>query len=280
MQQPGAFSSKIARYLRKNETHSLHKPVRKKFKRRRIITHYPGQIVQMDLIDMQKFYGSNSFYKYILVVLDLFSKKVWLRALKTKEGGETANAIKSVIHDTGFPIQTVIFDEGKEFLNNNVDTLFAQYSIHSYHIRTKTKAGAVERVNRTIKGIIYKIFTTTKRKRWIDFLEDIQDNYNNTYHRTIKMTPNQVSMENSKKVFKNMFPDINTTVDCRLKKGDKVRISLNKEIFDKGYEVNWSEDIFKIVQVFQQGGVCWYRLRDRDNNIYPKSKYYYQLNKV
>ena len=280
MQQPGAFSSKIAKYLRKNETHSLHKPVRRHFKRRRIITHYPGQIVQMDLIDMQQYYGSNSGYKYILVVLDLFSKQIWLRALKSKEGGETASAIRTVIHDMGFPIQSVIFDEGKEFLNNNVDMLFTQYSIYSYNIKTKIKAGAVERANRTIKGIIWKIFTETKRKRWINFLEDIQDNYNNTYHRTIKMAPNQVSMKNRRRVFKNMFPDINDTVDCRLHRGDRVRIALNKEIFDKSYKVNWSKDIFIIEKAFQRSGVCWYRLKDQNGNIYPKGKYYFQLNKV
>ena len=280
LQQPGSFSRKIIRYLRKNKTHSLHKPVRKRFKRRRIITHYPGQIVQMDLIDMQKYYTHNSYFKYILVALDLFSKKLWLKALKSKEGKETANAIKDIIQQMGMPIQSVIFDEGKEFLNKFVDMVFSQYSIHSYHIRTKTKAGAVERANRTIKGIIYKIFTETGRKRWIDYLEDIQNNYNNTYHRTIKMAPNEVTAENLKKVFKNMYPDNDVTIKCRLKKGDRVRIALNREIFDKGYTPAWSEDIFEIIKVFQRGGVCWYRLRDKDNKVYPKSKYYYQLNKV
>jgi len=99
LQQPGSFSRKIVHYLRKNKTHSLHKPVRKNFKRRRIITHYPGQIVQMDLIDLQKFSGSNSGYRWILVALDCFSKKLWMRALKRKEGGETAD----------FTIWTILF---------------------------------------------------------------------------------------------------------------------------------------------------------------------------
>ena len=280
MQQPGSYSKKIVRYLRKNKTHSLHKPLRKNFKRRRIITRYPGHIVQMDLVDMQKFSGSNSGYSYILVVIDLFSKRLWLRALKTKEGKETADGIRTVISDMGFPIQTVIFDEGKEFLNKYVGILFSQFSIHSYSIKTKTKAGAVERVNRTIKNIIWKIFTQTGRKRWIDALEDIQDNYNNTWHRTIKMSPNEVTWGNRRKVFKNMYPDINDTFDCRLKRGDTVRIALNKDKFEKGYTVNWSEDLFTISKSFQRSGVCWYRLKDSTGNIYPKGKYFFQLNKV
>ena len=234
----------------------------------------------MDLVDMQNYSGSNSSYRFILVVLDLFSKRLWLRALKTKQGRETADAIQTVFQDMGFPVQTVIFDEGKEFLNSSVDMLFAQFNIHSYHIKTKTKAGAVERVNKTVKNIIWKIFTETKSHRWIDHIEDIQDNYNNTYHRIIKMTPNQVNFHNRKKVFKNTFPEINDRINCRLKQGDTVRVALNKEIFDKAYKVNWSEDIFIIHKVFQRAGVCWYRLKDKNGNIYHKGKYFFQLNKV
>jgi len=280
LHQPGSFSRKIIRYLRKNKTHSLHKSVRKNFKRRRIITRYPGQIVQMDLIDLQKFSGSNSGYRWILVALDCFSKKIWMRALKRKEGGETAQAMRSIFHDMDYPVQSIIFDEGKEFLNNDVNMVFAQFNIHSYHVKTKMKAGAVERVIKTIKTKIWKIFTETGRKRWIDDLEDIQKNYNSTYHTTIKMAPNEVTSENRKQVFKNMFPHINDIITCRLKKGDSVRIALNKDIFDKSYKVNWSEDIFTIEKVFQRSKVCWYRLKDQRGNIYPKGKYYYQLNKV
>ena len=280
LQQPGSFSRKIIRYLRNNKTHSLHKPVRKKFKRRKIITRYPGQIVQMDLIDLQKFSGSNSGYRWILVVLDCFSKKIWMRALKRKEGDETASAIRNIFHDMDYPVQSVIFDEGREFLNKDVNMLFTQFNIHSYHIKTKIKAGAVERVNKTIKHIIWKLFTETGRKRWIDSLEDIQSNYNDTYHNTIKMKPNDVTWHNRRKVFKISFPNINDTINCRLKKGDRVRVALNKELFDKSYEVNWSEDIFTIVRVFQRSKVCWYRLKDSQGNIYPRGKYFYQLNKV
>jgi len=280
LSQPGAYTQKIKRYLRQNVTHSLHKSVRKKFKRRRIITHYPGQIVQMDLIDMQKYYTINSHYKYILVVLDLFSKQLWMEPLKSKEGHETAQAIRRIFHKMTFPVQSVIFDEGKEFLNQHVNLLFAQFGIHSYSIHTKTKAGAVERVNKTIKNMIWKIFTETKKNRWIDKLEEIQRNYNSTYHRTIRMAPKEVTWENRKKVFKTMFPEIRDKINCRLKVGDKVRVALNKELFEKGYKVNWSEDIFTIVNSFQRGGVCWYRIKDKDNRIYPKGKYFFQLNKV
>ena len=277
---PGAYTKKLLRYFRKNQTHSLHRGVRTNFPRRKIITHYPGQIVQSDLIDMQKLSASNSGYNFILVFIDCFSKKLWTEPLKNKTGIETASALRNIFQRITFPVQSIIIDEGLEYKNQHVMSLFREFNIHHYHIRTKLKASSAERVNRTLKGIIWKHFTETNRKRWIDILQDLTANYNNTYHSTIKMTPNQVTWENREKVFKTMFPKIESVVTCRLNKGDKVRIALNKEIFEKKYTPNWSKDIFTIVKAFQKNGVCWYRLRDNKGNIYPKTKYFFQLNKT
>ena len=280
LSQPGSFTQKIKKYLNSNRTHSLHKPRRKKFKKRRIITYYPYQIIQMDLMDMQNISSSNSNFKYILLVVDCFSKRLWLRKLKTKTGIETSEAIKSVIVDMEWPPQTVIFDEGLEFYNKHVNILFAQYNIHSYSIRTSTKAGAAERAIRTIKNRIWKFFTEKGTKRWVDIIGDIQDNYNNTYHRTIKLKPNEVTWKNRKRVFKTMFPEINDRIKCKLKAGDKVRVAIYKDIFKKGYTANWSEEIYTIDSVFQKGGVCWYKIKDISGVVYPKSKYFYDLNLV
>ena len=278
--QPGSFTEKIKKYLNKNVTHSLHKSRRKKFKRRRIITYYPYQIIQMDLMDLQQISGSNSNYNYVLLVIDCFSKKVWLRKLKRKTGEETATAIKSVILDMNWPPQSVIFDEGLEFYNKHVSMLFAQYNIHSYSIRTQTKAGAAERAIRTIKSKIWKYFTEKNTKRWVDILTEIQDNYNKTYHRTIKRSPDEVTWENRKEVCKSMFPEIDDRINCNLKEGDKVRVALFKDIFKKGYTQNWSSEIYIIEKVFQKAGVCWYKIKDVTGTIYPKTKYFYDLNLV
>ena len=268
------------KYLRKNTTHSLHKGVRKNFLRRKIITHYPGHITQSDLIDMQKFSSSNTGYNYILVFIDCFSKKIWLEPLKTKTGEETANALRKIINKVSFPIQSLIIDEGLEYRNKFVFSLLREFNIHHYHIRTKHKASTAERVNRTIKGIIWKIFTESGKSNWVRYLDDISNNYNNTYHTSIKMTPNEVTWKNYEKVFKALYPKINSVINCRLKRGDKVRVALNKDIFEKGYTVNWSRDLFTISHVFQKNGVCWYRLVDSEGITYPKSKYFFQLNKV
>lgn len=205
---------------------------------------------------------------------------LWTRPLKTKSGKETAEQLRSILESVKYPVQSIIFDEGLEYVNQYVSLLLREYNIHSYHIRTQNKASTAERVNQTLKRMIWKYFTLTNRKRWVDILPKLTENYNKTYHSTIKMAPNDVTWSNKAKVFKKMFPKIKSKVSCRLEKGDNVRVALNKNIFDKGYTQNWSSDIFVIDHVFQKSGICWYRLRDKNGQIYSKSKYYYQLNKV
>jgi L-rhamnose mutarotase len=86
-----------------------------------------------------------------------------------------------------FPVQTIIFDQGLEYVNSVVQNLLKERGVHSYHILTKTKTSSAERVIKTIKHIIWKIFAHNKNNRWIDILEDLTINYNNTYHKSIKL---------------------------------------------------------------------------------------------
>ena len=280
MSQPGAYTQKIKLYLRKNETHSLHRPKRKKFPRRRIITYYPGQIIQSDLIDMQKYSTHNNGFNYILVVIDCFSKFLWCIALKNKTALETSTGLRTLFSKMKYPVQTLIFDQGLEYVNLLVSNLLKERGIHSYHILTRNKASSAERVNQTIKKAIWKVFTNNKNTKWVGYLDDIVWNYNNTYHRVIKMAPTQVTWENKNKVFKIMFPNTSVRINCRLKIGDNVRIALNKNIFEKGFTQNWSRDIFTIIRVFQKNGLCWYRLKDKEGYIYSKTKYFYEVNQV
>ena len=229
---------------------------------------------------MQKFGTKNSGFNFILVVIDCFSKFLWVAPLKTKSGRETATALRTILTSMPYPVQTFISDEGLEYVNQYVRLLFQERNIHFYHIRSKLKASAAERVNKTIKEKIWKYFTISGRERWIDVLSEIVQNYNNTYHSTIRMKPNEVTWENREKVFKTSNPDVDKRINCRLRKGDKVRIALRKNEFEKGFTKNWSEEIFTVKQVFQKAGVCWYRLIDSQGKIYPKQKYFFELNRV
>ena len=88
------------------------------------------------------------------------------------------------------------------------------------------------------------------------------EDYNNTPHSAHGFPPQDVSSTNRDQVYKKLYPDVRLKTVCRLKTGDKVRTILQKDIFEKGYSANWSEEIFVISKVRQSDGVCWYYLED------------------
>ena len=104
----------------------------------------------------------------------------------------------------------------------------------------------VERVNRTLKSRIQKYFYKNKTKNWIDIVHNIVDNYNSTPHSSIGVAPNQVSESNRKEIYKRLYPDLGLRTVCKLKQGDRVRKIINKDIYEKGYTKNWSEEIYII----------------------------------
>ena len=113
-----------------------------------------------------------------------------------------------------------------------------------YSIHNAGKSIVVERFIRTLKNKIYKHETAVSKNVYIDKLDDIVNEYNNTYPRTIKMKPIEVK-DNT---YLDSIKGVNDK-DSKYKVGDHVRISKHKNIFAKGYTPNWSEDVFVIKKV-------------------------------
>ena len=113
-----------------------------------------------------------------------------------------------------------------------------------YSTNNEGKSVVSERFIRTLKSKIYKYMTSISKNVYINKLDDIVDEYNNTYHATIKMKPTDVK-DNT---YINTDKETNDK-DPKFKVGDHVRISKYKNIFAKGYTPNWSEEVFVIKKV-------------------------------
>jgi len=277
------FTAKIADFLRHNVNHSLHRRiVRKTFPRRRIITQYPFQIFQADLVEYRKYRLYNKGFSFILVIIDCFSKMVYAVPIKLKNSDYMSDGIDKIFSKLPRIPNSIITDQGLEFYNSKVQQVFENYGVNHYSTPTitKWKASMVERVNRTLKTRLEKYFDYTKSKNWIDFLPQLISNYNSTPHRTIGIPPDQVTDKNSLAIYKRVFGDTNLKAVPRLSVGDKVRILKDKEIFEKGYTISWSEIIYKIKAVIQKAGIVWYELEDLNSKQIPGIKYYWELNLV
>jgi len=238
----------------------LHKPVRHHFTRRRVVIKGLDDLWQADLVEMIPYARNNKGYKYILMVIDTFSKYLWARPLKNKTATEVSKSMQDILKLGRRPanLQT---DQGKEFDNANFQSLMKKYNINHYWTYSNLKASIVERVNRTIKGKMWKYFTINRTDKWFDILPDLLEEYNKTIHRTIGMKPADVTKDDEKRLKKDFFTHIKRTAPVHFRVGDKVRISKYRHHFAKGYKPNWTTEIFTIAKI-QRTNPTTYLLQD------------------
>ena len=278
-----SYSAKIAEFLRQHDVHGVYRRiVKRKFPRRRVIARFPFDLFMADLMEFPQYKFRNRGYRFALILIDVFTKKLYTAPMKKKTKDQTAQAFENIFKEFDeFPIN-IVTDRGREFYNEEVLKIFDSYGINHYSTptRTKWKASVAERVIRTIKSRLFKYFKAKKTTNWVDILPQITENYNATPHKSHGFPPDDVSSENRNEVYKKLYPQNTLTIVCKLKIGDKVRKIREKTLFEKGYTENWSEEIYKISAVRQSNNVCWYKLEDLAGEEQDGIWYYFELNLV
>jgi len=264
-------------WLSSQLTYTLHKPVRQTFKTRPVMVYDMDEQWQMDLVDLSKLSRFNVGYKYLLVCIDVLSKYAWIEPLKTKTGKELKNAIQNMLrHRQPKLIQT---DKGTEFLNQLVKNFLIEKNIKLFTTNSERKASVVERLNRTMKGIMFKYFTHASTRKYIDILPELVRRYNHAYHSSIKMRPVDVNQSNAPRVWINFYEKRRKTSNKKLSAGDRVRISIEKLPFQKRYEEVWTEEIFLVTHRVA-GHPTVYKLSDQAGESIKGTFYYEELQKV
>ena len=191
--------SQINKWLKGQDTYTLHKQPRRNFKRRKVYVPRIDFQWDADLMDMTRISTYNNGYTYVLLVIDIFSRYVWTVPLKTKKGSEVKLAFEKILQEGRQP-ENLRTDKGTEFTNNALQSFFNNKAINHFVTQNETKANYAERAIKTIKGKIYRYFTESRSNRYIDRLQDITVAYNQSYHRSIKMQPAEVNKSNEMKV--------------------------------------------------------------------------------
>ena len=221
----------------------LHKPIIKKFEKRKVYSAFKDNIWGADLADMQLLSKYNKRIRFLLCVIDNFIKYAWVVPLKDKKGICIVKAFQIILKQSNRKPNKIWVDKGSEFYAYFKKWL-RDNDIVMYSTHNEGKSVVAERFIGTLKSKIYKYMTSISKNVYIDKLDDIVDEYNNTYHTTIKVKPTDVKDD----TYINADKEINNK-DPKFKVSNHVRISKYKNIFAKGYIRNWSEEVLVIKKV-------------------------------
>ena len=166
---------RLYRVLRQDPIYLLHKKPIRKFPRRFYYLTYYGEVFQMDLASMFEFDGFN----YFLIVVDIFTSKVYAQALKDKSSATTAVALKTLLAKFHTTPTTIECDQGREFLGDVKKFLMKEHILLKFKYGAN-KASVVEHYIYLVKKRLYMLLRGTLSKNWIEHLEKICDDFNNT----------------------------------------------------------------------------------------------------
>src|SRR5436190_5723270 len=259
-----------------NIARELHKTARKNFPRRKVKVLGIGDLLQGDLVEMIPYAKQNKGYKYLLTLIDCFSKKAYAAPVKDKTAKNVMVAMESILPSNVRNLQT---DQGTEFFNSEFKKLMKKHSINHYHTYSNLKASIVERFNRTLKNWMWEMFSAQGSYKWLDLLPKLLKRYNNKVHRSIGMKPVDVNSKSAGEVYIKLLPNKAINRKPKFKVGDYVRISKYKHVFSKGYQPSWTTEVFQIHEV-QPTKPFTYLLMDENKKIIRGGFYEQELLKT
>ena len=240
---------KAKAWLEDQDAYNLHRPVRRKFPRTKIVTSGLDGQWQIDLIDVSKYAKHNDGVKFLLTAIDCFSRYAYVRPLRKKDGVEVTRAFTDILNQGRVP-RYVQSDRGKEFLNRPFQALLAERGVKFFTSHNDDiKCAIVERFNRTLQNRLHRFFT---RKNTLSYLAELQNHvkgYNATIHKSTGFAPAKVTVDDQEKVWLRLYNKPPAHKAHHFKVGDHVRISKARHVFAKGYVGRWSDELFVIKKI-------------------------------
>lgn len=266
----GITKQMVASWLARNATHQRHAPRKSHRVVKPVLSNRPNERWQADLIDMQSYASWNKHHRYILAIIDHFSKLAYCVALKNKGSLTMVNAFdQAVLHiGTGYP-SILHTDNGSEFKNESMSLWCKKHGVKQvFGSPYKPQSqGGIERFNRTIKSMISRYMSNASTRVWLHVLPTLVDNYNSTKHGTTKMSPKDahygdgrrhVTIKNN--IMKAGTRHVDTSHVQLYKVGDHVRLqSTPSSALKRG--INYSDKVYTIERISDKRGL--YKLSER-----------------
>ena len=276
----GTNLSVVKAWLDKQETFNLHRQPKRNFKTEQIIVGQVNQQWDGDLLVLTNYAKFNKGYGYIMVLIDLFSRFVFLEPLKTKGTKDVVAALKDVFEGGRIP-QVLRSDQGKEWLGKGVKDYLESKKVKQYIAYGAYHASYAERCIRVVKKKLFRHFSRNKTYEWVSILDQLADSLNATVHSVLKMAPKEVSVKNEQEIYERVYLPIElkrekTEITYAFRVGDKVRISHDRGQFHKSYKETFTQELFVIAARLPTHPVR-YRLKDLAGDLILGSFYESEL---
>ena len=233
-----------------NEIYS--KQPKKNYATNKTDVYHIDDIWSLDILDL-KDYGpeNNRNHRYVLVVIDNFSKYGWTVPLKNKNALTIKESFENILTNSKRKPNLIESDRGKEFYNNIFQDFLNKNDIKLFSRNSSFGSVFAERFNRTIRDLLKKPVFEKGDGNWIDVLPTITKQYNDRIHSSTKLTPIQASFKkNEGYVYKNLL-DKRKKIKLKFQINDLVRTADLKKTFSKGDTTNWSDKLYKIKEIFK-----------------------------
>ena len=279
----------VKQYLSTQPSFTKHGFVPKTYRKSMVIVRAPGILLSSDLADFSNLKDHNNGFRYLIVFIDCYSRRLWAFPIKDKRGETVSKVLDDYLLHHHYNFSSLWVDRGKEYHNSHVEKICKKHDINMYSVMNyRVKASFSERVIRTIKSKLYRLFTHFNSYNYIDHLDSVVMAYNESRHvGLLGLTPNQVdnitdrdTLDNlTKKMIKQKFGNYGAIkrrrhqLDLSLKDilpvNTYVRLlAINADhVFNKSYVPLFTEEVFAIESINLKENPITYRLRDLNREI-------------
>ena len=290
-------TKQIKQFLENNFAYSLNRPVKKVKKRPKVIVAGLDDQFDADLADMKDavYSDANKKVKYLLVVIDIFSRFLWIKPLRDKEAKTVVKAFSEIFASSKRKPRRIRTDRGKEFTSEVTKNFFEREKIHQMFTSNEVQANYAERVIKTVKSKIFRYMTSRNTFKYLEMLPKFVESYNNTWHHGIRAKPVDVNEKNEKRLWWQMYwPEENVKekkihqkrkskrkINFKFEIGDQVRISVTRKAFDREYDQRWTGEVFIVKSRFmREGNIPMYKINDYGGSPMTGSYYENEMQKI
>jgi hypothetical protein len=267
----------LKEWVKEQEAYSLHKEARHTFPRLPHVLKGKHHLYDADLADMKDLEQENNGYKYILVVIDAYSKFLSVKPLKTKTAVVVKQAIEEIFNVMKKP-EVFRTDPGTEFKNKILQQYLNTTGVRHQITTNENKALFAERVIKTLKRKIYHYLTHNNTHTYIDILQKLVAGYNKTVHRSIKIAPKDMTDDKWWDIYKPRGVIKKKPYTIRV--GDSVRVSYLSNAFTRAFDQQFSREVFVVTGRYRKRGIPLYKIEDMNGQSIDGTFYSSELQKV